>query len=608
MKKNANNYVNNLVNKILNETLEERAESLVSRIKTNVNELGGMDDGHPKFGDKNLNKMSDDELDDLLNGGSDDESHDDDIHPKFGDKNLTKMSDKEIEDLINNYFEQDSKGLTDWEDVDDLDEGFDSGEMKNFRRGKDFSSKEFKSIPKDINIDLSDLDDDSNSIQRFKNRRRKPQRDDDEFDMEMYEGFDSDDVKDFRRGRDFSSKEFVRPSKRGNIDIDSDDDDSISYDKFLSKKRRPQRDDDEYDMELNENEVCECGGSLYEGECNECGKSYNMTEEMETSNDDVNVEGCKTVKEVISKQGGKMTDIDKDVIKRYNCDSLKGGQKKLDKNKNNKLDDEDFKLLRKGKKSETKEGSKPDFLGLDKDGNKKEPMKKAVKDKKTNVKETIKLTENELIKLIENIVKENELKLKSTTPRGLSKYNDIHKKDGKVNDDYIKSVGAKMKEYLKDGSKGEYNESPDHFPKGNGELAKMNAKKYTMSDDGKDFIDDYMKPGMENLDYDEIHPNEEWMENTIEGSEKTGNSQKYGNAVETDVNKRVNKKRKDNKFAKAKKMAYNKSPQPVVSDKTGDEKGGGVHIKLESENKGNKVLNEEFIKIQHLMGYNRKTQ
>ena len=31
-----------------------------------------------------------------------------------------------------------------------------------------------------------------------------------------------------------------------------------------------------------------------------------------------------------------------------------------------------------------KEGSKPDFLDMDKDGDKKEPMKKAVADKKKN--------------------------------------------------------------------------------------------------------------------------------------------------------------------------------------------------------------------------------
>jgi len=119
-----------------------------------------------------------------------------------------------------------------------------------------------------------------------------------------------------------------------------------------------------------------------------------------------------------------------------------------------------------------------------------------------------------------------------------------------------------------------------------------------------------MRPGMENLDYDEIHPSDEWMEKTIEGSEMTGNSQKYANAEETEVNKNINKKRKQNKLAKAKRMAYNKSAQPIISDKSGEEYGGGgVNIKLESENvKQLKMLNEEFSKINNLISYNRKTQ
>ncbi len=29
----------------------------------------------------------------------------------------------------------------------------------------------------------------------------------------------------------------------------------------------------------------------------------------------------------------------------------------------------------------------------------------------------------------------------------------------------------------------------------------MNKKTYTMSDAGKEFVDDFMRPGMENLDY-----------------------------------------------------------------------------------------------------------
>ena len=65
-------------------------------------------------------------------------------------------------------------------------------------------------------------------------------------------------------------------------------------------------------------------------------------------------------------------------------EELKGNQSKIDANNNGKIDADDFKKLRAGKK--VKEGAKPDFLDFDKDGDKKEPMKKAIKDKK--VKET----------------------------------------------------------------------------------------------------------------------------------------------------------------------------------------------------------------------------
>ena len=61
-------------------------------------------------------------------------------------------------------------------------------------------------------------------------------------------------------------------------------------------------------------------------------------------------------------------------------EKLVGGQKKLDKDKDGDIDGKDFAMLRKSK--EKKEGAKPDFLDLDKDGNKKEPMKQAAKQAK----------------------------------------------------------------------------------------------------------------------------------------------------------------------------------------------------------------------------------
>jgi hypothetical protein len=61
-------------------------------------------------------------------------------------------------------------------------------------------------------------------------------------------------------------------------------------------------------------------------------------------------------------------------------EALKGKQTKLDVDKDGKLEKSDFAKLRSGKS--VKEAAKPDFLDMDKDGNKKEPMKKAVADKK----------------------------------------------------------------------------------------------------------------------------------------------------------------------------------------------------------------------------------
>jgi hypothetical protein len=217
-----------------------------------------------------------------------------------------------------------------------------------------------------------------------------------------------------------------------------------------------------------------------------------------------------------------------------------------------------------------------------------------------------------MIELIESVIMEQskEKNIKSMgTPKGLDKQIQVHKKSGKENDDYIKSVAKKMKEYLKDGSKGDYETNPKHFPKGNGQLEKMKKTAYEVSKEGEEFLDDYMRPGMENLDYDEMHPNEDWMKDNIEGSSRTGNNPEWANAEETELGAKLNKKRKENKYAKAKRAAYNKSPQPVISDKPGQESGKGLHIKAEStEVKTDKKLNEEFEKMKSLISYDRKTQ
>jgi hypothetical protein len=166
-----------------------------------------------------------------------------------------------------------------------------------------------------------------------------------------------------------------------------------------------------------------------------------------------------------------------------------------------------------------------------------------------------------------------------------------------------------LKDYLKDGSKGEYDMNPEIFPKGNGELAKMDKKAYVPSDSVKDYVDNLTAAGLENLDYDSIHPNEKWVDDNVEGSSRTGNNPEWANTGKSDVNKKRNEIRKDNMLGKLKRKAYNKSPQPTVTDEAGDGVAGKLMTKLEStDEKKTKQINEEFERMKNLIGYNQKTQ
>jgi hypothetical protein len=307
-------------------------------------------------------------------------------------------------------------------------------------------------------------------------------------------------------------------------------------------------------------------------------------------------------------------------------EKLHGKQKMLDKNKNNKIDSEDFKLLRKKKsKSEVEEEMEEgnEFSGTlskAKEKGKKEftvggktyPVKESIEYIITdNRGEKLKLTENEMVDLIELIINEQKLKGLKTIgkPKGLTVYEKAHKGSGKENDDYLKSVNKKMKDYLKDGSKGEYSMEPKIFPMGNGQLAKMSKKAYVPSDAVKDYVDNFTAASLENLDYDGIEPNDEWVSDLVKGSSRTGNNPKWVNAVETGVNDKRDKIRKDNLLGKAKRKAYNKAPQPIVTDKTGEDEGDKILRQLESlDSKNHKLVNEEFDRMKQLLSYNRKTQ
>jgi hypothetical protein len=341
--------------------------------------------------------------------------------------------------------------------------------------------------------------------------------------------------------------------------------------------------------EMKEGEMCECGSKMMEGEmCEQCGGEMKEGEVCEQCG------------------GGEV------------MEKLYGKQKKLDKAKPfGKLTKADFDKLRKESVSYSLEIDGDEVMMTESEFN-RFIMNIVEKEKNKTPETKYKLeiggrgfivSEEKLLDIIEKAVLKEESNItKGKTPKGYGEYERSVKKSKKENDDYLSSVKKKMSDYLKDGSKGDYDTNPDFFPKGNGQLEKMKAKKYTMSDEGKEFLDDYMRPGMENLVPDEIEYDEKWVGDNIKGSSRTGNNPKWANAEETDLGEKLTKKMKDKKYNKAKMAAYRKSKQPVT-DGTGENSGSGVNIKVESDldRKRNLVL-EEFSKIQKLINYDKRTQ
>jgi hypothetical protein len=237
-----------------------------------------------------------------------------------------------------------------------------------------------------------------------------------------------------------------------------------------------------------------------------------------------------------------------------------------------------------------------------------------------DVKESITLREDELIDLIETIVIEQKVKdvseknnITKKSPEGLKKTEKALDASQKENDDYIKQVTKKMKDYLKDASKGEYSESPDFFPKGNGQLADMPKKAYKASSAVEEYIENFAyAAGLDELAYDEIEPHEDWVKDNIVGSSRTGNNPKWANAVETELGEKIYKKSQVKPYTTEKrKGSYKRQAQPI--DKAGENEGKSsiddMFAKLESTtNKKEKLVNEEMGKMKNLITYNRKTQ
>ena len=334
-------------------------------------------------------------------------------------------------------------------------------------------------------------------------------------------------------------------------------------------------------------------------------------------------------------------------------EELHGNQKKIDvAPPKGKITAADFKKLRD--KKETKEGDDMDEAETEEGNAFTDKLRKTPKGGKFTLggkeytdnsnldeeskKSSLKLTEDELIDLIEQIVMEQSVKdidekanISKKSPEGLKKTEKVLGLNKKENDDYAKEVIKKMKDYMKDMFLGEksYDENPDDFPQSNYDMEKEhNEKKYHPSDAVDEYIEAFAYPGMTNLVYDEIKPDDEMISNQLKGSSKNGNAvtdgdgEALGNVSKRSekVGARFKKNFDDNLYgAEQMNVSYKRQSQPV--DIAGDKRQSGglkkssttkaqkIMNQLESkEDKKSKVISEEMEKMKNLIGYNRKTQ
>lgn len=242
------------------------------------------------------------------------------------------------------------------------------------------------------------------------------------------------------------------------------------------------------------------------------------------------------------------------------------------------------------------------------------------------------LTESELVDMIEELVTEQKVKdnLKKTgKPAGLVQYDRVSKKDKAENKEANKASFKKMSDYVKAGSKGKFESNPVMFPSGNGELGKMDKKAYTPSEYVDEYVDAFAYPGQTNLRYDEIKPNDEWIEMNLKGSSKTGNAQvdeegnALGNVVPTKTGEKFYKNFEENLYgAEQAEASYKRQPQPVEvagettvkgglkskGKKSSIQKAQNILNNLDEStiSESNRLLNEEMENMKKLIGYQYK--
>jgi hypothetical protein len=354
-----------------------------------------------------------------------------------------------------------------------------------------------------------------------------------------------------------------------------------------------------------------------------------LAKAKESGDDSFEVDGKKySVKEAKSdKKWIQKTDMKKGALhKKLNVPE----DKKIPKSLLNKLKKE---LMAKGKGDKKLSAADSKLL-------KQVNLALTLKTVKEN-RNVLSLTENELIDMIEGLVLEQQVKDKAEKNNiskkeatGLKKTEKVLGKNKSEGDTYFKELAKKMTDYLKDSTKGKYEMNPENFPQSNYDMEKEHKEmKYNPSEAVEEYIDAFSYPGMTNLVYDEIKPDDERIHKQLKGDSTFGNAvtdkegKALGNVVPSKVGDKFAKNYDENLYgAEQMKASYKRQPQPVEVEGQGKLKGSLKSKKgadkpssidkaskilntLEStENKKEKLVNEEMNKMKNLIGYNRKTQ
>jgi hypothetical protein len=287
---------------------------------------------------------------------------------------------------------------------------------------------------------------------------------------------------------------------------------------------------------------------------------------------------------------GKEFDVEEELI---------GGQKKLDKNDNGKIDGEDFKIL-KGQKQDTKEEEEEcDECGsgymeeeinemsqtcnecggmMNEEGMCTECSGTMMESKK----KVLRLTESQLVELIGKMVNE------AAVP-GLETQKKVRSASGSQNDANLNDVKKKIKNQLEipGGSNPE-------FPESN----KKGEKVVVNNDENEDeFVSNFRGGTLLDLDYDS-EPSEEFkarLKKSLDGDVTMGNSHDAGNVIPTNTGKKLADRAKKKEEEQEKAPMYKKDPAPTKEVN-------------ESEVLITNLINEDIEKMKKILGYNKKTQ